>query len=547
MNTTDGLPQLPIRNRRAALTIMIAVAGLVPSLVRDRSARAAELVSASAPAQASSGPDFQRDVQPILAEHCGHCHGVDEQSRKGDLRLDIRQNALEGGESGQPAIVPGKPDESEMVSRILSDDPDTIMPPPHEKKPLAAAQIATLKAWIAAGATYDPHWAFVLPQRPAVPAAASGGSPIDAIVTSHLATKGLAPAPEADAATLCRRLYLDLAGLPPSPEQLAAFEANGYEKTVDALLASDRYGEKWARHWLDLARYSDTNGYEKDFRREMWIWRDWVIAAINRDMPYDQFVVEQIAGDLLPNATQEQVVATGFLRNSAINEEGAIIAEEFRMVEMFDRIDCLGKAVLGLTTQCAQCHTHKFDPITHDEYYGLFAFLNNTYEARSYVYTPEQRAAIDGIRRQLTAAEEKARMQRPAWQQELAAWEQGVAAGLVAWTPVEMTEMSSSGLLTHPTQLPDKTILMLGHWDKEMIFESQPDLRGATGLQLEALTHGDLFMQGPGREGAWGVEELKCFVKKPGEEKWEPLTLVNATADFSVAERIETKPASKDG
>jgi len=548
MVTRDCRRRASAWHRRAGLMVAAGVAfatvwaGLMP-LPADRSARAAEATQSPA----HSGPDYQRDVQPILAEHCGHCHGVDEQSRKGDLRLDVRQNALEGGESGQPAIVPGKPDVSELVSRILSDDPDTIMPPPHEKKPLAAAQIATLKEWIASGARYDPHWAFVPPQRPAVPAAGGGGLPIDAIVESHLAAKGLTAAPEADAATLCRRLYLDLVGLPPSPEQLAAFEADGYEKTVDALLASDRYGEKWARHWLDLARYADTNGYEKDFRREMWVWRDWVIDAINRDMPYDQFVVEQIAGDLLPNATQEQVVATGFLRNSAINEEGAIIAEEFRMVEMFDRIDCLGKAVLGLTTQCAQCHTHKFDPLKHDEYYGLFAFLNNTYESRSYVYTPEQRAVIDGVRRELASADEKARRQRPAWQQELAAWEQGVAAGLVAWKPVEMTEMSSSGLLTHPTQLPDKTILMLGHWDKEMIFESEPDLRGATGLQFEALTHGDLFMQGPGREGAWGVEELKCSVRKPGEEKWEPLPLANATADFSGAERIETKPASKDG
>ena len=512
---------------------------------------AAPVGFAAAPASAvqppdSQLPDYQQDVQPILAEHCGHCHGVDDQSRKGDLRLDIRQNALEGGESGQPAIVPGRPDESEMVSRILSDDPDTIMPPPHEKKPVSAAQIKTLKDWIASGARYDPHWAFVPPQRPALPAAAAA-TPIDAIVASHLAAKGLAPAPAADAAALCRRVYLDLVGLPPSPEQLAAFEAEGYEKTVDALLASERYGEKWARHWLDLARYSDTNGYEKDFRREMWAWRDWVIAALNRDMPYDQFVVEQVAGDLLSDATQEQIVATGFLRNSMLNEEGAIIPEEFRMVEMFDRMDCVGKAVLGLTTQCAQCHTHKFDPLTHDEYYGLFAFVNNTYESRSYVYTPGQRAAIDDLRRQLAAADEKVRAQRPAWQQEMAAWEARVAAGLVAWTPVEMTEMSSSSLLTHPTQLPDRSILMLGHWDKEMIFESRPDLRGATGLQLEALTHGDLFMQGPGRDGAWGVEELKCFVKKPGEEKWEPLPLVNATADFSKAERIETKPAPKDG
>jgi len=526
---------LPARWRPAAALVAAAILALGTG---SRVARSED---------APPAPDFQRDVQPIFSEHCGHCHGVDEQSRKGDLRLDIRQHALEGGESGQPAIVPGKPEDSELVSRIRSDDPGTIMPPPHEKKPLTAAQIATLERWIAAGAPYDPHWAFVCPQRPALPPSAAGTSPIDAIVASHLARHGLAPAAEADAATLCRRLHLDLVGLPPSPAEFAAFETDGYEKTVDALLASDRFGEKWARHWLDLARYSDTNGYEKDFRREMWIWRDWVIAAFNRDMPYDQFVMEQIAGDLLPNATPDQVVATGFLRNSMLNEEGAIIAEEFRMAEMFDRVDCLGKAVLGLTTQCAQCHTHKFDPLTHDEYYGLFAFLNNSYEARSYVPTPEQRAVIGDLQRHLAAADESIRTRRPNWRREMAAWEQQLAAAVVPWTPVEMQEMSSNGLLTHPTQLSDGTILMLGHWDKEMIFDSQPGLRGATGLQLEALTHGDLFMHGPGREGAWGVEELKVSVKKPGAQAWEPLRLVNATADFSRAERIETRPASADG
>ena len=495
-------------------------------------------------------PDYERDVQPILSEHCGHCHGVDEQSRRGDLRLDQRLTALAGGESGLPAIVPGKPDESELVARILATDPDTIMPPPEEKKPLSAGQIETLKAWITAGANYQPHWAFVPPRRPAVPAVATPEAathPIDAIVAARLAATGLAPAPEADAATLCRRLHLDLVGLPPSPEQLAAFAADGYEQTVDRLLASERFGEKWARHWLDLARYSDTNGYEKDSRREMWIWRDWVIDALNRDLPYDRFVVEQIAGDLLPDATPDQLVATGFLRNSMINEEGAIIAEEFRMVEMFDRVDCLGKAVLGLTTQCAQCHTHKFDPLTHDEYYGLFAFLNNTYEARSSVYTPEQRATIDDLRRQLAAADEKIRVRRPAWREELAAWERAVAAALVPWKPVTMTDMSSGGLLTHPTQLADGTILMLGHWDREMILRGSPDLRGATGLQLEGLTHGDLFMNGPGREGAWGLEELTVSAKAPGAEQWRPVKLVHASADYSRPERIETRPASADG
>jgi hypothetical protein len=505
------------------------------------------LMAAPAGATPPAAPDFQREIQPLLAEHCAHCHGVDVETREGDLRLDVRESALEGGASGEPAIVPGKPKESELVRRIHSADPDEIMPPPREQKPLTAAQMDLLERWIESGASYEPHWAFVALAKTTPPQVGGTAHPIDAFVRANLAKKELTAAAPADDATLCRRLHLDLVGLPPSPEELAAFRADGYEKTVERLLASERYGEKWARHWLDLARYSDTNGYEKDLRREMWAWRDWVIAALNRDMPYDQFVVEQIAGDLLPGATQEQVVATGFLRNSMINEEGAIIPEEFRMVEMFDRMDCIGKAVLGLTTQCAQCHTHKFDPLTHDEYYGLFAFLNNSYEARSYVYTPEQRKAVDDIRRQLAAADDKIRAQRPGWREEVAAWEQELAKGLVPWTPVDMTEMSSSGLLTHPTQLADKSILMLGHWDKEMIFESKPDLRGATGLQLEALTHGDLFMNGPGREGAWGVEELEVSAKKPGEEKWEPIRLAHATADFSRPERIETKPASKDG
>ena len=279
---------------------------------------------------AAPAPDFQREIQPILAEHCGHCHAVDEQSRQGDLRLDVRAAALEGGASGLPAIVPEKPADSELVRRIRSTDPDEIMPPPHEKKPLTAGQIDLLERWIAAGATYEPHWAFVPPRKASLVAMEGVTNPIDVFVRSRLASTGLEPAPPADDATLCRRLYLDLVGLPPSPEDLAAFARDGYEKTVDTLLASERFGEKWARPWLDLARYSDTNGYEKDLRREMWAWRDWVIAALNRDMPYDQFVLEQIAGDMLPGATQDQVVATAFLRNSMLNEEGAIIPEEDR-------------------------------------------------------------------------------------------------------------------------------------------------------------------------------------------------------------------------
>jgi hypothetical protein len=499
--------------------------------------------------------DFTKHIQPILAEHCAHCHGIDESTRQGGLRVDIRQNALEGGDSGEPAIVPGKPEESEMVARIRATDPDVIMPPPHEKKPLSAEQKALLEAWITDGAGYHPHWSFVPPQKAVVPAVAGAANPIDAFVGERLAAKQIGPAPPADPATLCRRLYLDLVGLPPSPDELAAFEREGYEKTVEKLLASPRYGEKWARHWLDLARYSDSNGYEKDLPREMWAWRDWVINAVNQDLPYDQFVIEQIAGDLLPNATQDQIVATGFLRNSMLNEEGAIIPEEFRMAEMFDRVDCVGKAVLGLTTQCAQCHTHKFDPITHDEYFGLFAFLNDTYEARSYVYTPEQLQALAAIRADVAAAEEEIRRMRPQWQEEIEAWAADTVAKLPAWTPVTMEEMHSSALLTHPTQRADGSILLIGHRDREHFFEAAADLAGATGLQLEALTDGDLFMNGPGRDGLWAIGQMKVHVKKPDAKDWEEIKLVNASADFSEPESTVPRPGfdpkkaegSKDG
>lgn len=500
---------------------------------------------------AAAAPDFQRDIQPILAEHCAHCHGIDEETREGGLRLDVRQNALEGGDSGEPAIVPGRPEESAVVARIHATDPDVIMPPPREKKPLSAKQKELLEAWIAAGADYHPHWAFVAPRKAVVPAVAGADNPIDAFVRDHLARKGVEPAPPADPATLCRRLYLDLVGLPPSPEELAAFEQEGYEKTVQKLLASPRCGEKWARHWLDLARYSDSNGYEKDMPREMWAWRDWVIAAVNRDLPYDQFVIEQIAGDLLPHATQDQVVATGFLRNSMLNEEGAIIPEEFRMAEMFDRVDCVGKAVLGLTTQCAQCHTHKFDPLTHDEYYGLFAFLNDTYEARSEVYTPEQLEQLAAIRADVAAAEDEIRRLRPQWQGEIESWAADAAARVPAWNAIEMEDMHSGGMLTHPTQRPDGSILMIGHRDNELFFESEPDLAGATGLQLEALSDGDLFMQGPGRDGAWEIGRMKVYVKRPDAKDWEEVKLVNASADFSVPEstvpRPDADPKKQDG
>jgi len=491
-------------------------------------ANVSEAVSATPPV------DFQRQVQPILAEHCSLCHGVDAEVRKAGFRIDVRDSALAGGESGIAAIVPGRPDDSEMIRRITSLDADSVMPPKEHNKPLSETQIATLKQWITEGAKYESHWAFTAPIQSVLPDVGTD-HPIDAFVVARLKAELLTPSPQASNSALCRRIYLDLIGLPPSPQELSAFETEGMAATIESLLQSDRFGEKWARHWLDLARYSDTNGYEKDLQREQWSWRDWVIEAINLDMPYDQFLVEQIAGDLLPDATQKQIIATGFLRNSMINEEGAIVAEQFRMVEMFDRIDCIGKAVLGLTTQCAQCHTHKFDPLTHDEYFGMFAFLNNSYEAQSWVYTQEQLQQIAEIRTRVQALEERIRSARPNWEAELSAWASDLESKLIAWQPLDAIEMGSISGLNHPTQESDKSLLMKGHTSGDVFLIATPELHGVTGLQLEALNHRDLPHNGPGRSsnGTWIVQELEVLARKPGVTEWEKQKLVNATADFS--------------
>lgn len=483
---------------------------------------------------AESRIDFQRDIQPILAEHCTLCHGVDEGTRESGLRLDLRDSALTGGDSGEPAIVPGKPEESELLRRVMSEDDGEVMPPVDAGERLTADQIELLTRWIEQGAEYEAHWSFVAPRKAELPST-DVEHPIDAFVHGKLQTLGIAPAPAAAPHELCRRLYLDLIGLPPSPAELAAFDSEGVAMTVDRLLQSDRYGEKWARHWLDVARYSDTNGYEKDLRRDQWIWRDWVIRALNDDMSYQQFIVEQLAGDQLPDRTQDQLVATGFLRNSMINEEGAIIPEQFRIVELFDRMDCLGKSILGLTTQCAQCHSHKYDPLTMDEYYGMFAFLNDTYEAKSWVYTDQQLAKIEEVRAGISAANDRLREQRPDWDTEMETWEEQLRAQRVNWQPLVATELGSVSGLNHPTQQPDLSLLMLGHASEDMFMIAQPDLAGVTGLRLELLTHGDLPFEGPGRSstGTWAVRELEALVRKPGSDAWEKLKLVDATADFA--------------
>lgn len=335
---------------------------------------------------AGEAVDFNRDVRGILSDKCFACHGPDANKREADLRLDQRDEALTAG-----VLVPGKPDESELVRRILSDDPDERMPPASSKLgQLTAREIETLKQWIAQGAEYQRHWSFIPPRVPHLPNAESEEHAIDQLIHGRLAERGLAPQPEADRQTLIRRLSFDLTGLPPTAAEVTAFvedtSANAYEKLVDRLLSSQRYGERMAVDWLDVARYADSYGFQVDREREMWPWRDWVVRALNENLPYDQFITWQIAGDLLPNATDDQILATAFNRLHQQESEGGSVEEEYRVEYVTDRVQTFATAFLGLTFECARCHDHKYDPITQRDYYGLFAMFHNIDEAGLYSY-----------------------------------------------------------------------------------------------------------------------------------------------------------------
>lgn len=329
--------------------------------------------------------DFSRDVQPILSENCFHCHGPDANERKGGLRLDVEKDA-KALKDGVSAISPGNSHASTLIERIFSTDPDEVMPTPKSNRKLSEAQKRTLKQWIEEGAQWGRHWAFERVRRPPVPQN-GGRHPIDALVRAKLEEKGMKPAPQAGPQTLLRRLALDLTGLPPTPAEMRAFVAaegpplsQRYLAEVERLLASPRFGERWAWDWLDAARYADTNGYQGDPERTMWPWRDWVVRAINANMPYDQFTLWQLAGDLLPNATVEQRLASGFNRNHMINGEGGRIAEETRVENVMDRVETTSTVWLGLTMGCSKCHDHKFDPLTMRDYYALYDVFNQTSE-----------------------------------------------------------------------------------------------------------------------------------------------------------------------
>jgi len=485
--------------------------------------------------------DFRRDIMPILSDNCLECHGPDEEAREADLRLDTPAGAFTDLFGSTP-IVPGNPDESEVIYRITTRDRDERMPPADAKKHFTDEDAELLRQWIEQGAAYDEHWAWQVPQKAPLPF--PDQHPIDAWINHRLATDDLAALPTASPRTLVRRIFLDVIGLPPSPAEigtfLAAYTGNpstAIDSLIDDLLARPAYGEKWGRHWLDVARYSDTNGFEKDKPRDQWIYRDWVIDALNRDLPYDQFLTEQLAGDLLPNRTQNNLIASGFMRNGMVNEEGAIIPEQFRIEGIVDRMDTFGKTALGLTVQCAQCHTHKFDPISHDEYFSLFAFFNETHEATSWIYSEDQVSYIAKLRDELASLDQTARTESPAWKADLAAWETAQLAQHDIWTIWDTDSQTWKGGLNHPEELADHSILILGHPTVTgfSITEGDVTLPVITGLRLEALLHGDNPFRGPGRSywGTFAISEIEVFTQAPGNEEWTKVELASATTDFA--------------
>ena len=481
------------------------------------------LVRGAAEPERSPKVDFNREVRPILAQHCFKCHGMDEHGRKGELRLDLQAKAFGKGKSGETAIVPGHPDASELLKRILSEDKEEVMPPPSTKSVLSEAAKTTLRDWIAQGANYQPHWAYLPPVRPEPPSAEANG--IDAFIRERLKKEGLAPSPEADKLTLVRRVYLDLIGLPPTPAEADAFLSSrapdAYENLVDSLLASKHYGERWARRWLDLARYADTNGYEKDRPRSIWPYRDWVVNALNGDMPYDQFSIRQLAGDLLPNASPEDRIATGFHRNSMLNEEGGIDPLEYRFYAMVDRVAVTGTTWMGLTLHCAQCHTHKYDPILHKDYYSLMALLDNANEPTFHIPTASTTASLKAHAERIAKLEADLPGLFPGGKQALdtrfAAWIAAESAKASHWVTLPPENFETN--LAHIALQPDGYLLGSGDITKSDTYSLRfrSPVKNVRALRIEVASHPSLPNDGPGLtyyegpSGGFFLSELQAF------------------------------------
>lgn len=489
--------------------------------------------------------DFARDIQPIFVKRCYECHGPDKQ--KSGLRLDVKTEAMKGGESGKKVISPGKSSESELLRRVTTDDADDQMPPKGAR--LEAGQIAALRAWMDEGAIWPDkdrrdHWSFKAPARPGLPAVKNARwarNDVDRFILAGLEKEGLGPTREADRRTLIRRLSLDITGLPPSPAEVDAFlkdkNPRAYENLVDRLLESPHYGENFARWWLDLARYADSNGYQVDSTRSIWPYRDWVINAFNSNMGFDEFTIEQLAGDLLPNATLEQKIATGFNRNSKTNDEGGGDGEEYRTKAVKDRVATTSTTWLGLTMMCAECHSHKYDPTTQEDYYRFYAFFNNSTDAGNYsleptvaVPAPDVQAKVSYLHAQIAKTQSELRAAEGRMDADIAAWEKRIAGKTNVWRTLELKNGVSVGGATL-TNLDDGSVLATGlnaMYDT-VTFDSSTDLKNVTAVLLETLPDPSLPHNGPGRWGKTGnfiLDEMGVYAGGTN------LAFKRATADW---------------
>lgn len=552
---------------------------------------------------------FNRDIRPIFSDTCFQCHGPDEAKRKGGLRLDVRDDALKPAKSGEVAIVPGKPDASEVMKRLTSKDGDELMPPTKLHKELRPAQIETIRKWIAEGAEYQGHWAFIKPERPKVPAIADcrlpiadwkngeGGygdwsaNPIDGFTLKRMTAEGLMPSPEAPPETLIRRMALDLTGIPPTPQEVADFAGeyraaktiedrqSAVTKLADRLLASPRYGEKMAQQWLDFARYADSNGFQSDTSRTMWPWRDWVINAFNRNEPFDQFTIDQLAGDLLPNPTRDQITATGFNRNHRLNGEGGRIVEEWFAETVIDRVETTGLTWLALTFNCCRCHDHKYDPISQKEFYSLFSFFNSNDELGvldefggagatrrggnskpvQLLPTPqeektmaEREAAVAAATKRVGEANREMAAAQAAWEPKFRAQ---VSENVKAWTLLEPKEVRSDGGAIFVRQ-PDNSWLATGvnpPFDQYLVVA--PLAAGTfSGLLLEVFPDASLPNQSLGRNsnGNFVLTDVIAEITSPDLEKPILATFTRAEADYNqkgyeVKLIVEEKPKGGRG
>ena len=467
---------------------------------------------------------FNDEIRPLLSNSCYRCHGPDEEDRKAKLRLDTREGATKDHE-GFTAISPGKIEDSELIYRIVTDDEDEMMPPPGKGERFTKEQIELFKRWIEEGAEYEVHWSYAKPVRPEVPQVDETmmkvRNPVDSFILSRLSKEGLSPSKEADAHTLIRRVALDLTGLPPTKAEVEAFladeSAKAYENLVNRLLAKPAFGEHWARMWLDLARYADSAGYADDPGRTIWAYRDWVIRAFNENMPFDQFTIDQIAGDLVSTPTEDQLVATAFHRNTKTNNEGGTSDEEFRNAAVVDRVNTTMATWMGTTAACAQCHTHKYDPISHAEYFQMFAIFNQSEDADRRNEAPIIQVMGDQNKKQVAhISAEIAKLKKemePAATLDLKAfaeWEAALKAKVGRWdvlTPRKMTAVSGANFKAGS----DGSVLVSGKTagTDDYTISASSKLKKITAIKIEALAYDKLGSGGPGRNGNFVINEVE--------------------------------------